>query len=34
MRMLELDGFGPALVALDPGFMTLVADSRKRLGQN
>jgi hypothetical protein len=33
VRMLELDGFGPALATLDPGFMRLVWSTRKRLGQ-
>jgi hypothetical protein len=33
VRMLELDGFGPALAALEPGFMGLVLSTRKRLGQ-
>lgn len=33
VRMLELDGFGPALTTLDPGFMRLVVSTRKRLGQ-
>ncbi|MFI5706209.1 hypothetical protein [Kribbella sp. NPDC051620] len=34
VRMLELDGFGPALTALDPDFMRLVQDTRRRLGQD
>jgi hypothetical protein len=34
VRMLELYEFGPALAELDPGFMKLVAATRKRLGQD
>ncbi|GAA0932127.1 hypothetical protein GCM10009554_16450 [Kribbella koreensis] len=34
VRMLEQDGFGPALAALDPDFMRLVGSTRKRLGQD
>lgn len=34
VRMLEQDGFGPALAALDPDFMRLVVSTRRRLGQD
>ncbi|MEV6417814.1 hypothetical protein [Kribbella sp. NPDC051718] len=34
VRMLEQDGFGPALAALDPDFVKLVLATRKRLGQD